>query len=172
MIGGVARPMTRADLELALTWAEAEGWNPGREDAEAFLAADPGGFLMAEVDGAPAASLSIVRSEGEHAFLGLYICRPDLRGRGVGHALWREEMDRLAQRSVGLDGAPAQQANYARSGFAPSHRTIRFCGVAPAPAKDGTEPLGPAHLGPTPRPARRSTRPCPKLPDVRPSGRG
>ena len=34
------RPMRRADLDIAIDWAAAEGWNPGLDDAEAFLAAD------------------------------------------------------------------------------------------------------------------------------------
>ena len=38
-------------LDLAVDWAAAEGWNPGLHDAECLHAADPGGFLMAFVDG-------------------------------------------------------------------------------------------------------------------------
>ncbi len=140
------RRMTAADLELALSWAEAEGWNPGVADAAAFRAADPEGFLIAEVGEHPAASLSIVRFGDETAFLGLYICRPDHRGQGVGYALWQEGIARLAPRSTGLDGVPAQQDNYARSGFALSHRNLRFSGVVTPAARDRTVPLDPARL--------------------------
>src|SRR3712207_9059113 len=41
------RPMRRPELDLALDWAAAEGWNPGLRDADAFWAADPEGFLLA-----------------------------------------------------------------------------------------------------------------------------
>jgi hypothetical protein len=40
------RPMTEADLAIAVDWAAAEGWNPGLGDAAPFRAEDPQGFLM------------------------------------------------------------------------------------------------------------------------------
>jgi hypothetical protein len=39
-------PMGVAELGTALDWAAAEGWNPGLDDASAFLAADPRSVLM------------------------------------------------------------------------------------------------------------------------------
>lgn len=141
------RPMTAADLAQVLAWAEAEGWNPGVADAAAFRAADPDGFLIAEVAGEPAASLSIVGFGDATAFLGLYICHPEHRGRGVGYALWQAGMARLAPRTTGLDGVPAQQANYARSGFALAHRNLRFSGVVTPEGPDMTLPLASAQLG-------------------------
>ncbi|NIP17093.1 MAG: N-acetyltransferase, partial [Xanthomonadales bacterium] len=50
--------MRRDELDTVLDWAAAEGWNPGLEDADAFYRADPDGFFIAEVDGAPAAAIS------------------------------------------------------------------------------------------------------------------
>ncbi|MDF0601247.1 GNAT family N-acetyltransferase [Psychromarinibacter sp. C21-152] len=138
--------MTPTDLDLVLSWAEAEGWNPGIADAAAFRAADPEGFLVSEVDGTPAASLSIVRFGDATAFLGLYICGPDFRGQGVGYALWQAGMARLAPRTTGLDGVPAQQANYARSGFVLSHRNLRYSGVVAPAGPDETVPLAAGHI--------------------------
>ena len=135
--------MTVAELGTVLGWAEAEGWNPGLDDAGRFHAADPEGFLLALHEGRPAASVSVVRVGPAHGFLSLYICRPDLRGRGLGLAVWRAGMARMAGRSVGLDGVVAQQAAYARSGFAPAHRTLRFAGVPRLPASGRTAPAGP-----------------------------
>lgn len=146
MSGLVVRVMTRADLDRALDWAAAEGWNPGLDDVAAFRAADPDGFLVAILDGVPVASLSIVRAGDGVGFLGLYICVPEHRGRGHGLALWRDGMARLAPASLGLDGVPAQQANYARSGFARAHATVRFTGRVEAAPPGTSVPLGPAHL--------------------------
>ena len=129
----IIRPMRREDLALALDWAAAEGWNPGLADADCFLAADPDGFLLAEIDGAPAGCVSAVRYGSGFGFLGFYIVRPGLRGRGLGLALWRAAMDRLGARVVGLDGVVAQQANYRRSGFGLLHRNIRYGAAAPRP---------------------------------------
>ena len=48
----VIRTLTLADTGQLVDWAAGEGWNPGRDDAPAFHAADPGGFIGAFVDGA------------------------------------------------------------------------------------------------------------------------
>jgi ribosomal protein S18 acetylase RimI-like enzyme len=124
----MTRPMTLADLTMVLGWARDEGWNPGHSDAEAFLAADPEGFFLAEVDGKPAAAISVVNHDDENAFLGLYICRPEFRGKGHGLALWTAALEHAGTRSVGLDGVPAQQANYERSGFVSAGQTVRYKG--------------------------------------------
>lgn len=123
------RPMTAAEVDLAVDWAAAEGWNPGLDDAPCFRAEDPDGFLMAFVDGAPAAAISVVAYGAAFGFLGFYICRPELRGRGVGYRLWQPGMARLGDRVVGLDGVVDQQDNYRKSGFALAFRNIRHTGV-------------------------------------------
>ncbi len=115
-----------------LDWAAAEGWNPGLEDAEPFHATDPGGFLLARLDGEPVGCISVVRYPGGFGFLGFYIVRPEYRGRGFGLTLWRAGMERLADCNVGLDGVVAQQENYRRSGFVLAHRNLRWGGVVKA----------------------------------------
>ncbi len=126
------RPMTRADMDRALDWAAEEGWNPGLDDAAAFLAADPGGFLVGFLGREPVACISVVAYGEAYGFLGLYICHPDHRGRRHGRAMWDAGMSRLGERTVGLDGVVAQQANYAKSGFAFAHRNVRYAGAASA----------------------------------------
>lgn len=122
------RVMSPADLDAAIGWAAAEGWNPGLHDAARFRTADATGFLALHEDGEPVASISVVRYGDGFGFLGLYIVRPDRRGRGLGLALWRAGMAHLDGRTVGLDGVVAQQANYARSGFVLAHRNVRYAG--------------------------------------------
>src|SRR5262249_16566968 len=73
---------------LAADWAAAEGWNPGLADAACFATVDPKGFLIGEVDGTPAATISCVNYDQRFAFLGFYIVRPELRGRGYGLRIW------------------------------------------------------------------------------------
>ena len=122
------RQMGVEDLQMVLGWAADEGWNPGLDDAAAFHAADPQGFFLLEVDGHPAAAISVVNHDAAHSFLGLYICRPMYRGQGLGLKLWTHALAHAGQRSVGLDGVPEQQANYARSGFTKAGRTVRYRG--------------------------------------------
>lgn len=126
------RSMRVEDLKTVLTWAADEGWNPGLEDAQAFLAADPEGFLIKELDGTPVAAISVVNHDPDYAFLGLYLCKPEFRGQGYGMAVWRAGIAHAGTRSIGLDGVPDQQSNYARSGFVKCGSTVRFEGqVAP-----------------------------------------
>lgn len=122
------RNATHAELEQVLDWAATEGWNPGLDDAAAFHEADPQGFFVAEVGGAPVAAISVVNHTPQFAFLGLYIVRPSHRGRGVGFGLWQHALKHAGQRTVGLDGVPEQQDNYAASGFVHAGATTRFAG--------------------------------------------
>lgn len=124
----VIREMGASHLDIAIKWAENEGWNPGLGDAPDFRAADPGGFLMGFLDEQPATAISAVRYGTDFGFIGLYIAAPDMRGKGYGWATWQAGMERLAGRIVGLDGVVAQQDNYRKSGFELAHRNIRYGG--------------------------------------------
>lgn len=128
------RALRLEEMHLPVEWAAREGWNPGRHDGAAFHAADPEGFLVAELAGRPVGVVSAVRAGAGFGFLGFYIVEPEARGKGYGMSLWRAAMARLEGRTVGLDGVLAQQANYAKSGFALAHRNVRHGGAAPSAA--------------------------------------
>lgn len=134
-------PMGISDLDLVLAWAASEGWNPGLADARAFLAADPGGFYLARLGGTPVAAISVVNHDDRNAFLGLYICRPDHRGRGVGLATWTHALAHAGDRSIGLDGVPEQRHNYARSGFVAVGSSMRHEGRWPGGSDDAVRGL-------------------------------
>lgn len=119
------------DVALIAEWAAAEGWNPGGTDAQAFLVADPGGFLVGRLDGDPVTSISVIRYGEAFGFLGMYIARSDVRGRGFGYRTWQAGMERMSGRTVALDGVVAQQPNYRRSGFRPAWTNTRFEGPPP-----------------------------------------
>ena len=106
------RPMRVDEIALAADWAAAEGWNPGLGDAACFATVDAEGFLIGELDRAPAATISCVNYDDRFAFLGFYIVRPDLRGRGFGLKLWQAAIAHAGARTIGLDGVVAQQDNY------------------------------------------------------------
>ena len=122
------RVATQREMGILLDWAAAEGWNPGLADAEAFHASDPQGFFVAEINGDVVAAISVVNHSVDLAFLGLYLCRPDYRGQGIGYALWQHALPHAANRTIGLDGVAAQQENYAKSGFVLAGSSIRFEG--------------------------------------------
>jgi ribosomal protein S18 acetylase RimI-like enzyme len=125
-------------VQLLLDWAAAEGWNPGLDDAGAFYSADQKGFLLGFYNNQPIAGISVVASGHHFGFLGLYITRPDFRGRGFGLKTWRTGLARLNQRTIGLDGVVAQQTNYARSGFKTVHRSLRYSGKVDVASADAS----------------------------------
>ncbi len=124
------RHLRREEMNFPLELAAAEGWNPGLHDAESFFEADPQGFFGGYLDGEPVATISAVRYGNEFGFLGFYVVRPEYRGRGYGLKIWQEACRFLGKRIIGLDGVPAQQDNYRKSGFALEYRHIRFQGIA------------------------------------------
>jgi len=137
------RAMRPEEIAIAADWAAAEGWNPGLADAACFATVDPEGFLIGELNGAPAATISCVNYDARFAFLGFYIVRPDLRGRGYGLRIWNAAVAHAPARTIGLDGVVAQQENYRKSGFQFAYANIRYGGtVASAPdAPAGIVPL-------------------------------
>ena len=132
------RAMAPDEIAIAADWAAAEGWNPGLADAACFATVDAGGFLIGELDGAPAATISCVNYDDRFAFLGFYIVRPDLRGRGYGLRIWNAAVDHAGGRTIGLDGVVAQQENYKKSGFRRAYANVRYGGRVPA----GATPAG------------------------------
>lgn len=137
------RPMSRGELDIAIDLAAAEGWNPGIHDAETFWAADPGGFFALEHDGQVIGTVSVVRYGDGFAFGGLYILRPEYRGRGIGYALQHEfTLPFTGRRNFGIDGVFGMQARYASAGFIFAHRNVRFEGRGGGAAPAGVIPLG------------------------------
>ena len=127
------RPMRHDEIAIAVDWAAAEGWNPGIADAACFATVDPNGFLIGELAGETAATVSCVNYNASFAFLGFYIVRADLRGRGYGLRIWNAAIAHAGPRVIGLDGVVAQQQNYRKSGFELAYANIRYGGTIAAP---------------------------------------
>jgi GNAT superfamily N-acetyltransferase len=131
-------PASLQDWSLVRDWAAAEGWNPGVADTRTFFTQDPAGFFLGRIDGEPASAISVVNYGADYAFLGFYLVRPDLRGHGHGLATWRAAFGHAGGRTIGLDGVPAQQDNYRKSGFVTAYRTARYVGEVPPPERPAT----------------------------------
>lgn len=148
MDGITIAAVTRAELDVMVGWARGEGWDLGLGDPDVFYNYDPSGFLMARKYGEPAACVSVVRYGEAMGFLGFYICRPDLRGTGLGLATWKAGLARLGDRVIGLDGVVAQQANYRKSGFVWAYNNAGYLGHVKIedPADPRVVPIGATHL--------------------------
>lgn len=129
------RNMTREELDVAVGWAAKEGWNPGLNDADIFWQTDPEGFIALEKDGEMIGSGSIVSYDGKFGFMGFFIVKKELRGKGLGTKLWFYRRDHLLSRldkeaAIGMDGVFDMQPFYAKGGFKFSHRDLRMESMA------------------------------------------
>lgn len=122
-------PMTRQDLDIAVGWAAAEGWNPGLYDADCFYQTDPKGFFMGFLGSEPVACISAVSYGKDFGFIGFYIVKKEYRGKTYGIQIWNHALNYLSTQNIGLDGVVAQQENYKKSGFKLAYRNIRYEGV-------------------------------------------
>ena len=122
--------MTLKEVDIAIEWAQKEGWNPGIHDADCFYHADPNGFYAAKVDGEIVGTASIVKYSELFAFEGLYIVRPDFRGKGIGLEIQHFVECKCNGINLGLDGVVSMQKKYEKDGFLFAHNNTRYAGIA------------------------------------------
>ncbi|WP_447878229.1 GNAT family N-acetyltransferase [Serratia fonticola] len=132
------RPESQFQVSIATpeTWqvvvemARQERWDLGEGDASRFLNIDAPGFYIGYWQDRPIASISVVNHAQNYAHLGHYIVNPDFRGQGLGLAVWSMAIEHAEGRCIGLDGMPAQEANYQKCGFKTHYHTFRMVGAA------------------------------------------
>ena len=124
------RTLQPGEIDTAVDWAAAEGWNPGVYDAKCFHCADPQGFLGGFIGDELIATISAVKYGQNFGFIGFYIVKTEYRGRGYGLQLWNAALASLGNRLVGLDGVFAQQENYRKSGFLLAYTNVRYQGIS------------------------------------------
>ncbi|MDW7731934.1 MAG: GNAT family N-acetyltransferase [Methanolobus sp.] len=135
------RQMRQNEMIFATGLAGKEGWNPGIHDGECFYRADPEGFFIAGLKGEPVGCISAVSYGQSFGFIGLFIVKPEFRGKGIGTCLWKTATGYLRGRITGLDGVIEQEAYYARHGFLPYYRNLRFEGRGGAAMPGGLTKL-------------------------------
>lgn len=118
-------------LQTLVSWAQEEGWNPGRHDAQIFWDTDPDGFYGYYDKGILIAGGSIVSYKGNFGFMGFFIVKVEFRSQGIGRQLWQQRRDTLLSRlkpsaSVGMDGVLAMQKFYQKGGFEIAFRDERY----------------------------------------------
>lgn len=127
------RAATREELNIAFQWASEAGWNPGLGDADIFWETDPDGYVVVEREGEVVGTGSIV-SYSDFGFMGFFIIKKGLRGRGIGRDFWNWRKRRLHERLepgavIGMDGVFEMQTFYAKGGFRFTYRNLRMEGL-------------------------------------------
>ncbi len=125
------RKLSFEQTKTLVSWAAAEGWNPGPHDAEVFYATDPEGFYGYFSNGEMIGGGSIVSYNSEFGFMGFFIVKPEYRAAGIGRKLWYLRRDTLINRlnpdaSIGMDGVVAMQDFYKKGGFEIAFRDERY----------------------------------------------
>jgi hypothetical protein len=120
------RRMNRSEIDMAVDWAAAEGWNPGIHDADCFYAADPDGFWIGLLGDEPVAMVSAVGYEDSYGFMGFYIVKPEVRHRTYGMQLVNVGMRYLGNRCIGLDSVSPDLVSHKVPQFKPAYTNYRF----------------------------------------------
>jgi GNAT superfamily N-acetyltransferase len=127
------RPMAAADLPLGLRLCRQAGWNQIESDWRRFLAMQPQGCFVAELDGTPVAT-TVTCLFGPIAWIAMVLVEVAARRRGIATSLLKHALDfldGLGVETVRLDATAAGQPVYEKLGFMPEYRLTRYEGTAP-----------------------------------------
>jgi GNAT superfamily N-acetyltransferase len=143
------RAMHGGDFDLGLRLCRQAGWNQVQSDWRRFLALQPDGCFVAEVDAVPVATTTTCIF-GPVAWIAMVLVEVGARRRGVATALLNHALrylDGQGVQTVRLDATPAGMVVYEKLGFVPEYSLTRYEGVAPpADPQSGVAPAVAGHL--------------------------
>ncbi|XP_052784761.1 uncharacterized protein LOC128220422 [Mya arenaria] len=123
------RQAKQQEIQVLETWIKDIGWDSSTYDAISQLKIDPNSLLVAaDKEDKPIGFGSVVACGNGLVYVGNYIVRADLRGKGFGRILFRDGiMKRLGNRNGVLDSEPEMADTYRKYGFIyPGVHTVRF----------------------------------------------
>ena len=131
------RTMTAADGPLGMRLTRQAGWNQTEGDWQRFLAMEPEGCFVAEVDGRPVGTATACTFETV-GWIAAVLVDKAFRGQGIGTALVDHALGYLDTRGVQsarLDATPLGRPVYERLGFVAGYELVRLQGLAPIAAR-------------------------------------
>jgi ribosomal protein S18 acetylase RimI-like enzyme len=141
--------MEPADLDFAAACIRNEGWRGDtRQSVADFLAYDPKGCLIAEIEG-QRAGLCIATGYRHSGFIGELIVVPEQRRHGIGTALFTHAVDYLHSIGVSciaLDADAPGIPIYEKAGFRKMHRSLRFYGNVTGKANPSIRQMSPTDM--------------------------
>jgi GNAT superfamily N-acetyltransferase len=124
--------MTAADVPLGLRLARQAGWNQIESDWRRFLAMQPDGCFVGEVDDAAVATTAAFIF-GPVAWIAMVLVEVESRRKGVATTLLKHTinfLDEQGVKTIRLDATAAGQPVYEKLGFAPEYPLTRYQGTA------------------------------------------
>jgi hypothetical protein len=122
------------DLSQLVQFPIAEGWNPGCEFLEGSLfdLIEPDSLIVGDFNGEIVSCIVGLKHGEKYGWIGLYICKKELRGKNIGYTTWKKCLDVCLKGvdCLGLDGVPARQDTYRKSGFGiKTWNSVRYRGI-------------------------------------------
>lgn len=114
------RLLSASDLQDAMRLKEAAGWNQTQTDWLNVMAVEPGGCFCIEVEGAVAATATVVCYGCELAWIGMVLTAPEYRGRGFARRLMQRAIEYARAKGVAwikLDATDMGLPLYSSLGF-------------------------------------------------------
>jgi len=146
-MSATVRLMVPGDLSFANAVREQAGWNQTPQDWQAVLDYSQALCFVAEGDGRPMGTVSVILYENCLAWIGMLLVLEEFRGRGVGRALLDQALAASSgAESVGLDATPAGRPLYEKSGFSVVAELSRWEGNPPSGDTGAPGRISDSHL--------------------------
>src|SRR6478672_8608274 len=97
--------------------SQSAGWNQTAADWRRLIALEPLGCFGIDIEGALAASATVVCYPPDLAWLGMVLTLPEFRGRGLARHLVEHAVSYAGRRTVRLDASDVGHALYRSLGF-------------------------------------------------------
>jgi len=123
--------MTLADIPLGLRLARQAGWNQIESDWRRFLAMQPDGCFVGELDGKAVATTTAFIF-GPIAWIAMVLVEIESRRKGVATTLLKHALgflDSQGVKTIRLDATAAGQPVYEKLGFVPEYPLTRYMGT-------------------------------------------
>ena len=132
--------MSRGDVAAATRLVDEAGWNQIAADWARFLAIEPEGCFVAEIEGGLVGTTVACRFPPV-AWLAMVLVAEDRRRSGIGRGLVEHAvgwLDDSRIKTIRLDATPPGRAIYEKLGFSPQFEVARYGGkVQPPPSAGG-----------------------------------
>lgn len=131
------RELRMADVPFAMELKNMAKWNQVEADWYGYLSYEPAGCFLAELDGEPAGTATVVTYEGAVGWIGMVLVHPERRRFGIGTALLHRSIRYLQEAgiaSIKLDATPMGRHVYVPLGFVDEYEVTRYEGIVPEKA--------------------------------------